>query len=465
MDTEGKTMSASRHQARPGLVAWSFAAIVAPLVIAGACLAVGVPSGTGRVAIFAAGLVSSVATAAWFMTRALPEWRTLGDVLSALREGDYGIRGRLPPETHPLRGMIDDINHLSDTLREGRRKRTESLRFLGKTLTALQDPIFVVDGEQHLVMINPSARALIGAANESIVGRDVQAMGLGPVIAAPNDAILSWDFAARSGRWIVRRALWYSEGRENTMVMLHDVSAALGDEERSAWQRLIRVLSHELNNSLAPIGSLADSLSVLLNDPGGRPTDAELREGLDVIGRRASSLTRFLSGYGRLARLPPLRAREFRLDLALRRLARLEHRVEVVIDGTADIVVVGDEDQLDQAFINLLRNAAESAQPVDGGVRVDWVVVGPQVRVTIEDEGGGLPERSSLFVPFFTTKPAGSGIGLSLTRLIVEAHAGSVDLRARPAGRGALAIVMLPLGSAGSHRPEADDVSESGQGE
>jgi len=429
---------------------WCLAAL-APLAVAGALLTgIGFPLGW-RVALFTVCLVTSLvllAVIAWHMIHA---WRTLEALLGALRAGDYSVRARLPSEHHPLRGLVADINMLADTLREGRRKRTESLRFLGKTLTSLQDPVFVVDRDGCLVMINPAARGLIGAVNDSVIGRDVATLGLGPVMAAVENTVLSWDFGTRNGRWIVQRAVWYSEGHENTMVMMHDFSVALGEEERDAWQRLIRVLSHELNNSLAPIGSLAGSLSALLEDEGGKAVEGELRQGLEVIGSRAESLARFLSGYGRLARLPPLRPRPFRLDLALRRIALLEHRMETTIVGTLAITVVGDEDQLDQAFINLLRNAVESALPLGGAVRVDWALTGTHVRITIEDEGAGLPGRASLFVPFFTTKPTGSGIGLTLTRLIVDAHAGSVDLRDREGGGGALAIVSLPLGD-----PESD---------
>lgn len=445
MDTEVTNPPTPRHVLSPGRLAAWCAASVAPLVAACVCLVAGLPSAASRAAVFLGGLAVSAGMIAWLTWRLMPAWRTLDGMLRALREGDYGIRGRLPAPHHPLRDMLADVNALSETLREGRRKRTESARFLGKTLAALQDPIFVVDREQRLVMINPVARTLIGAVNHQVVGREIDSLGLAPVMATTDNAILAWDFAGRSGRWIVRRAIWYSEGHENTLIMLHDVSAALGDEERNAWQRLIRVLSHELNNSLAPIGSLAESLSHLLDQHGVAMANGDLREGLDAIGRRASSLARFLSGYGRLARLPPLQVSAFRLDLALRRLARLEQRMEIELVGVEETLITGDEAQLDQAFINLMRNAVESAWPIEGGVRVNWSTVGPQVRITVEDEGRGLPERSSLFVPFFTTKPTGSGIGLSLTRLIVEAHGGTVDLRDRPGSRGALAIVLLPL--------------------
>lgn len=439
--------SAASPRWRIVLVEW-FVAVMAPVVVAGAVLVVdGGLSTAGRIIVFGTGLALGLGIGGWAAWHLLSTWRIVSDLLAALREGDLGIRGSVPSRHNPLRGMVVDVNTLADALRDGRRKRTEALRFLGKTLTTLDNPIFVVDRERRLTVINPAARRLIDAEHDTVIGRDIGELGLADVLATVDNAILTWDFAAKSGRWIVRRAIWYSEGQENTLVMLHDISAALGEEERHAWQRLIRVLSHELNNSLTPIGSLAGSLSHLIDDEGAASVEGEVREGLEAIGRRAASLARFLSGYGQLAHLPPLHPQAFRLDLALARLARLEQRMQVSVVGSGEATIVGDEGQLDQAFINLLRNAVESALPHGGAVRLAWAVGRGQVRVTIEDEGGGLPERSALFVPFFTTKVDGSGIGLSLTRLIVEAHGGSVDLRARDGGRGALAIVLLPVGA------------------
>jgi len=390
---------------------------------------------------------------------------TVLDLLFAIREGDYSMRGRVRPGRDPLQGLIGDMNLLTDDLRGGRRKRTETSRFLGKTLVALHSDVFVIDDRDCLAFINPAARRLIGAERAAVIGRDMTSLGLAEPLRAADGAILTYRFASMSGRWAVRRAVWYSEGREHTMVMLHDLSAALSEEERRAWQRLIRVLSHELNNSLGPIGSLAGSLSTLLEagDPGA--IQEELRLGLEVIGRRAHSLTRFLSGYGRLARLPPLQSRPFRLDIALRRLARLEQRKPVEVAGSVAITVDGDEDQLGQAFINLMRNAVEATLETGGGVRVGWRAEAGFVRVTIEDEGVGLPPSDGIFVPFFTTKPEGSGIGLSLTRLIVEAHAGTVDLAARSDRRGAVATVRLPMcpDTDGGVRFRTDRVTETGQ--
>jgi PAS domain S-box-containing protein len=404
-----------------------------------------------RGSIFGAGLCVSLLVGWIAGSRLVTTLGTVLDLLFAIREGDYSMRGRVRPGRDPLQGLIADMNLLTDDLRGGRRKRTETSRFLGKTLVALHSAVFVVDEKGHLTFINSAARRLIGAERAAVVGRDVTSLGLAEPLGAADGAILTHRFSSANGRWAVRRAVWYSEGREHTMVILHDLSAALSEEERRAWQRLIRVLSHELNNSLAPIGSLAGSLSALLDAQDRTTLDEELRLGLEVIGRRAHSLTRFLSGYGRLARLPPLQRHPFRLDVALRRFALLEQRKPIDINGGEPITLDGDEDQLGQAFINLLRNAVEATLGTDGGVRVDWGTEGDHVRVTIEDDGIGLPPSDGIFVPFFTTKPEGSGIGLTLTRLIVEAHAGTVELAARCDGRGAVATVRLPM------RPGADD--------
>jgi nitrogen fixation/metabolism regulation signal transduction histidine kinase len=428
------------------------ARLLAPLILCGALLVlIDGLSMILRAAVFTAGLALTLLIG-WIGGKRLTT--TLGtvlDLLFAIREGDYTMRGRVRPGLDPLQGLIADLNLLTDDLRSGRRKRTETSRFLGKTLVALHSAVFVIDDKGSLTFINPAARRLIGAERAAVVGRDVTSLGLAAPLATADGAILSHRFPAASGRWAVRRAVWYSEGREHTMVMLHDLSAALSEEEHHAWQRLIRVLSHELNNSLAPIGSLAGSLSTMLDTRDRATLDEELRLGLEVIGRRAHSLTRFLSGYGRLARLPPLQRRPFRLDKALVRLARLEQRTPVEVEGSSPISIDGDEDQLAQAFINLIGNAVEATLATGGRVRVDWRLEGDHACVTIEDDGIGLPSSDGLFVPYFTTKPQGSGIGLPLTRLIVEAHAGTVDLAARRGARGAVATVRLPL------RPPADN--------
>jgi len=433
----------SARRMHRGIVAW-LGAIVAPVAVACATLAaLDIPSQRLRATCLIVGAGATLLIG-WLATRRLlVTLDTVSDLLGALREGDFAFRASARRAIDPLHGLIANVNLLGEDLREGRRKRTETSRFLGKTLIALQDPVFVVDDANRLRLVNPAGRRLIGAERTSVVGRDLATLDLGDALNAPDNAVIAGRFSGGRGKWAVRRTIWYSEGREHRLIMLRDLSVALADEERRAWQRLIRVLSHELNNSLAPIASLAGSLSTLIGPTVGGGND-EMRLGLEVIGRRADSLARFLAGYGKLARLPPLRVAAFRLDLCLGRLAMLETRMRVVVTGTSEVIVHGDEDQLTQAFINLLRNAVEASLPVGGGVRVGWTADERFVHVTIEDDGVGLPDSDTLFVPFFTTKPGGSGIGLSLVRLIVESHAGAVDLSSRREARGARAVVRLP---------------------
>jgi two-component system, NtrC family, nitrogen regulation sensor histidine kinase NtrY len=424
------------------LVAWVAGGIL-PLAAATAILAVAPATARAdRIVLALCGCACS-GTVGWAgIRRVMASADAVADLLGALREGDYGMRGRVGPARDAL-GIIAGVNHLSDDLRESRRLRTEASRFLGKTLVALHSPVVVVDGQGLVRLINPAARALAGIERAPAVGLPPAALGLAPLMASTDGGILSHAFPGATGRWAVRRATWHSAGRSHTLVMLHDLHTALNEEEHRAWQRLIRVLSHELNNSLAPIESLADTLSVMLERHGmGMPED-DLRVGLDAIARRSAALSRFVGGYGRLARMPPIDPRPFRLDALLARIVPLEHRVPVVLRHGGAVTVDGDEGQLELAFTNLLRNAADAVEHADGGVQVGWQVNGRHVTVRIVDDGIGLPKTDSLFVPFFTTKAEGSGIGLSLVRLVVEAHGGTVTLADRADRPGAVATVRL----------------------
>ena len=231
--------------------------------------------------------------------------------------------------------------------------------------------------------------------------------------------------------------------------MLADVSQTLREEERAAWQRLIRVLGHEINNSLAPIQSIADSLCTLLDRPlEQRAHDwaTDLYEGLEVIGGRAVALGRFMGAYSRLARLPAPRRQPQNVGQLIRRAAALETRLPVAVSAEAEASAQIDGDQIEQALINLLHNAVDAALETGGGVRVAGEVDQGWVVILVDDEGLGLAGTSNLFVPFFTTKANGSGIGLVLSRQIAEAHGGSLTLENRADGvRGCRATLRLPL--------------------
>ena len=244
----------------------------------------------------------------------------------------------------------------------------------------------------------------------------------------------------------MRRSAFRESGMPHELLVLSDLSRPLREEERQAWQRLIRVLGHELNNSLAPIKCMAGTLETLLKRQP-RPSDWEddMRRGLEVIEGRAAALTRFLEAYSRLARLPSPKLQAVEAGAVLRRVVGLESRTVIAVTPGPDLTVLADPDQLEQLLINLLRNAVDAALETGGGVAVAWTRHADQLEVCIEDEGPGLANTSNLFVPFFTTKPTGSGIGLVLSRQIAEAHGGSLTVENRKERMGCEVRLRLPL--------------------
>jgi nitrogen fixation/metabolism regulation signal transduction histidine kinase len=257
---------------------------------------------------------------------------------------------------------------------------------------------------------------------------------------------LQMSFPGGGGRWEVRRGTFRERGVPHQLLVLSDLSRALREEERQAWQRLVRVLGHELNNSLAPIKSIAGSLeSLVIREPMPDDWKEDVRRGLGVIGSRAAALSRFMEAYSRLARLPMPRLKPLSVSALIKRVIRLETRLSVNIVAGPEITLRADGDQLEQLLINLVRNAVDASMETGGGVQVGWRKINGQIEVRVEDEGHGLSNTSNLFVPFFTTKPGGSGIGLVLSRQIAEAHGGSLALENREDVRGCVASLRLPL--------------------
>jgi len=201
-----------------------------------------------------------------------------------------------------------------------------------------------------------------------------------------------------------------------------------------------------LNNSLAPIKSVAGSLGDLL---GRSPQPADWRDdmqrGLAVISSRADSLARFVESYSKLARLPQPRFEPLNIGALVSRVATLETRLPVNIVAGPEVSVQGDDAQLEQLLINLVRNAVDASLETHGGVEIGWRQRNGNVEVWINDEGPGLANTTNLFVPFFTTKAGGSGIGLVLSRQIAEAHGGTLTLENRQRVRGCEARLQLPL--------------------
>jgi nitrogen fixation/metabolism regulation signal transduction histidine kinase len=378
--------------------------------------------------------------------------QTMANLLSALREGDFAIRARGARRDEPLGDVMAEINTLSRTLQEQRLSALEATALLRTVMEEINIAIFAFDSDRKLRLANHAAQILLGKPAERILGRDAAEIGLADCLEGEPARLLQLAFPGASGRWGLRRTEFREGGRPHQLVVIADLTRTLREEELRAWQRIVRVLGHELNNSLAPIKSIAGSLTTMLKSPQ-RAADWEddMRGGLEIIAARAESLVRFMQAYARLARLPPPTSAPCALGPLLRRSVALETRAPVqVVDGP-DVTVACDAAQVEQAIINLVKNAAEAVaeQRAAGrsaaGVRLSWRKIPHAVEIAIEDDGPGIAQTTNLFVPFFTTKPEGSGIGLVLCRQIAENHGGTLTLANRPDAPGCVATLRLPV--------------------
>jgi nitrogen fixation/metabolism regulation signal transduction histidine kinase len=372
--------------------------------------------------------------------------QTSSNLLAALREGDFSVRARGSAPGDALNGVFTEVNELSETLREQRLGALEATNLLRTVMSEIDVAVFTFDDDQRLRLVNRAGERLLNQPIERLLGRTAAELNLARCLEGGIRDPLPMDFPGGSGRWSVRISSFREHGRPHQVLLLSDLTRPLRAEEVQAWKRLVRVLGHELNNSLAPIKSIASSLKTLV-DRQPLPDDwrQDVDDGLTVISGRAESLGRFMSSYARLAKLPEPKPGPVDVDQWVRRIAELERRVRVDLVPGPRITVQGDGDQLDQLLINLIRNAADAALDTGGGVRAGWRRLDTQLEVWIEDDGPGLANTANLFVPFFTTKPGGSGIGLALCRQIAEAHNESLTLENRKNSHGCEARLLLPL--------------------
>jgi nitrogen fixation/metabolism regulation signal transduction histidine kinase len=404
----------------------------------------------------------------WVMTLALHEQvirplQTLANVVAALREEDYSFRARGAATDDALGELSMEVNALADLLADQRVRAIEATALLRRVVEAIDAPLFAFDPDAVLKLVNPAGERLLQQPSVRLLGRTAGEVGLAACLAAPNESLVSLPVNSPNSRWLVGQSKFREKGVPHTLIVLSDVSRALRGEERKAWQRLIRVLGHELNNSLAPIKSIAGSLGARLSQIDLNPEERhDFERGLEIIEARSAALNRFLQAYRQLAQMPPPMAKKVALLPIVERVAFLETRLPVTIARGPDVTLMVDPDQIEQMLINLVRNAVEAVlepvtvddlplssesgeRAVTSPVTINWTVEDHNVILTIDDNGPGLLNPSNAFVPFYTTKPEGSGIGLALSRQIAEAHKGSIELSNREGNRGCQVRLTLPL--------------------
>jgi nitrogen fixation/metabolism regulation signal transduction histidine kinase len=401
-------------------------------------------AGSGRWVLWALALGVALAVALRTRSRMVRRLKTVSNLVSALREGDYSVRGRDAVRSDALGEVLWEVNALGDLLRTERLGELEATALLRQVMEEIEVAIFAFDGAGELRLVNRAAAKLLQRPPSQLLGRTAAALGLEMLLSGATPRRLEGAFGGRGGPYELRRSQFRREGLPQTLVVLADLRRVVREEERAAWQRIVRVLSHEINNSLAPIQSIATSLQGML--ARGDPVESmeDVRAGLSVVARRSEALSRFLGAYARLARLPAPTLAPVSMTALVERVVALDARTGVrVVPGPA-AWVRGDADQLEQLLINLLKNAVEAARETGGGVTVTWAEAPGEVELVVEDEGPGLLETRNLFVPFYTTKPDGSGIGLVLCRQIAEAHGGTLTLDNARQRRGCDARLRLP---------------------
>jgi two-component system, NtrC family, nitrogen regulation sensor histidine kinase NtrY len=408
------------------------------------------------------GIVWAIA-AGYFFEQLIRPLQTLANVVSALREDDFSFRARGARRGDSLGDLALEINALAGTLQNQRTAARDALTLVERVMTSMQSPVLAFDNAGYLRLLNPAAESAFHLQRRSALGHSAAELNLAPLLHATDEALYTNSVSpldtSPAARWSVRRTTFRLHGVPHTLLVLSDVAAALREEERLAWQRLIRVLSHEINNSLTPIKSLAGSLRTRLpqhsmydelTPPDELSLPSELHRGLTVIEERADSLNRFLQSYQQLTRLPTPKLQKFSLGTLLDHVIQLETRVPIELQPGPPVHLLADPDQLQQLLINLLRNAAEAAlsteetSPTAPLVVVSWTATPTQATLHIRDNGPGLINPANLFVPFYTTKPEGSGIGLVLAQQIATAHKGSITLSNNPDAPGCTAEFRLP---------------------
>jgi nitrogen fixation/metabolism regulation signal transduction histidine kinase len=339
--------------------------------------------------------------------------------------------------------VVQEVNAIGEVLREQRLGAVEAAALLHRVVEEVDVAVFAFDEMDRLRLVNRAAELLLAEPAERLLGQGAEDLGLADLLNGEVSRLQSRTFPGGPGRWEIRRSTFRESGLPHRLLVISDLSLTLREEERQAWKRLIRVLGHELNNSLAPIRSMASTMNILLEK---QPADwqEDMRSGLDIIANRSDALIRFMAAYARMAKLPPPRLAPLELAPLIRRVAALETRLPVFVENGPPLLLNADADQIEQLLINLVRNAVDAATMTHGTVGIGWRVNNSWVEVRVEDEGPGISNIDNLFVPFYTTKPEGSGIGLALSRQIAEAHGGTLTLENRKEGRGGEALLRLP---------------------
>lgn len=380
------------------------------------------------------------------------QFRSLSNLLEAMTQGDYSLRARsgnsAKSDYGALDELVDSINGLANRLSQQRIESIESQLLTQTVLKHIDVAIVALDENHQISFINPAANKIFQTDNRDNTTQLVQQLPQIQQFSSGYNQIVELSLDHLHGRFNIHVEAYRESGKQHKLLFITDLRSVLRSEERKAWQSLVRVISHEINNSLAPITSISQTLSRLISRQGcNQQTHDDLLEGLNIIAERSNGLSQFVNSYKQLARLPEPNKQEVSLIQLLHKIVSLFEGQSIIIQSQQDLTILLDPLLIEQALINILKNALESMQQAEsnGSVQIEWSCEQSILKLNVKDEGTGINNPDNLFVPFYTTKPQGSGIGLVLCRQIIEAHRGQLTLTNRRNVQGCHAIITLPL--------------------
>jgi nitrogen fixation/metabolism regulation signal transduction histidine kinase len=381
---------------------------------------------------------------AWLINKQLKfQFQTLSNLVEAVRGGDFTLRGKQRDLDDPLAELTGQINLLSSSLSEQRIASQEAYRLLDKTIAHINVAIFAFDANNKIKLANPAAGRLFSCDFLKLFGQSADILGLSHFFTDEQTQLLEHTFPAGSGRWQIRLDSYRDKGIQGKLLFITDLKTVLRDEELKAWKNLIKVISHEVNNSLYPISSMSQTLNKLVNlEPLADDWKEDISAGLSVIGERANNLTDFIKRYAKVAKLPEPNKQLFTMAQLLAHIAIIPaNKADIIIDEDSEqlMELYADQSMFEQVIINLLKNALEAGAPVV----LSWGEDEYSQWLNIIDHGPGIKNPANLFVPFYSTKPEGSGIGLVLCQQILDKHQGAITIENR-AQEGCLVNIHLP---------------------
>ena len=376
------------------------------------------------------------------------QFRSLSNLLDAMIRGDYSLRGRSNQNDVALNELVDAINGLAIRLNKQRIESIESQLLLRTVINHIDVAIITLSGENEMLLLNPAANKVLQLSNEMSHTLSIKQLEQLSQLDSGQSKVMTLLFPNQQGKYNVHMEEFRDAGKQQKLFFISDVSNILRSEEQNAWQSLVRVISHEINNSLAPIASISQTLKRFLN----RKDDIEnhkndLIEGLSIISQRTNNLKDFVNSYKQISSLPNPQKVSTSINDLVNKIIPLYAKSNIIITDNADVILFIDPVQIEQVLINIIKNAVESTQSVnsDGLVDLSWLAEKNTFTLTISDEGAGILNPDNLFVPFYTTKQRGSGIGLVLCRQILEAHNGQLTLTNRLDKKGCLAVISIPI--------------------